>query len=77
MFPPSWLEPNGTPDVVADICTHVEGELHKILSILSSMSIAFVCRLGYPLEEPGRHLRVHRGIQKYTRRNAYLPNDEL
>ncbi|MGA2305504.1 MAG: nitroreductase family protein [Acidimicrobiales bacterium] len=140
MFPPSWQEPNGTPDVVTDIAhgfldatmrscptvmivvfdtrkrapaskgdflgvmslgcvmqnmwltatvlgvsmqimsvfsaEHVEGELHEILSIPSSMSIAFACRLGYPLEEPGRYLRVRREIQRYTHRNAYVPNDE-
>ena len=140
MFPPSWQDPNGTPELATDIdhgfldatmrscpvvmvvvfdrrkrapasegdflgvmslgcvmqnmwltattlgigmqimsvfsAAHVEEELRKILSIPSHLSIAFACRLGYPLEEPGRYLRVRRGIDRFTYRNAYVPRDE-
>ena len=55
---------------------HVEEELHKILSIPSHLSIAFACRLGYPLEEPDRYLRVRRDIDRFAYRNAYAPRDE-
>jgi nitroreductase len=44
----------------------VEEELCKILSIPSFMKIAFACRLGYPLRQPGRYLRVRRGIERFT-----------
>jgi nitroreductase len=55
---------------------HVEEELRKILSIPSHLSIAFACRLGYPLEEPDRYLRVRRDIDRFAYRNAYAPRDE-
>ena len=140
MFPPSWQDPNATPELATDIdhgfldatmrscpvvmvvvfdtrkrapasegdflgvmslgcvmqniwltattlgigmqimsvfsSAHVEEELRKILSIPSHLSIAFACRLGYPLEEPGRYLRVRRDIDRFTYRNAYVPRDE-
>jgi nitroreductase len=50
---------------------HVEHELRKILSIPEHISIAFACRLGYPLQVPGRYLRVRRKVQNFTHRNAF------
>ena len=46
-------------------------EVKQILRIPEHLVIAFSCRLGYPLGEPARYLRVRRDIEDFTYRNGY------
>ncbi len=46
-------------------------ELGRILGIPEYMRIALACRLGYPLEAPGRYLRLRRDLSDLVHRNAF------
>jgi len=49
----------------------VEKEVKSILHIPQNLNIAFPCRLGYPVSEPVKHLRVRRNIKDFTYFNKY------
>jgi len=46
-------------------------EVKRILGIPDHLVIAFSCRLGYPLSEPPRYVRVRRDAEDFTHRNGY------
>jgi nitroreductase len=46
-------------------------EVKEILAIPDDLDIAFSCRLGYPVAEPEKRLRVRRGVQDFTHRNRF------
>ena len=49
----------------------VEKEMRRILGIPEQMSIAYTCRLGYPVSTSGKYLRVRRDIGTFAHRNLY------
>ena len=53
----------------------VEKEEKSILHIPQNLNIAFPCRLGYPVSEPVKHLRVRRNIKDFTYFNKYVSKD--
>lgn len=46
-------------------------EVKRILGIADELVIAFSCRLGYPVSEPAKYLRVRRDVQDFTHRNRF------
>jgi len=46
-----------------------EPEVKRILSIPDELIIAFSCRLGYPVSEPAKYLRVRRDVKDFTYHN--------
>ncbi len=48
-----------------------EPEVKKILGIPDDLSIAFSCRLGYPVSEPAKYLRVRRDVKDFTHHNRF------
>jgi nitroreductase len=46
-------------------------EVKRILGIPDDLIIAFSCRLGYPVFEPARYLRVRRDVTDFTHRNRF------
>jgi len=48
-----------------------EKEAKRILGIPAHMKIAYACRLGYPISEPGKGLRVRRGVKDFTHHNRF------
>ena len=49
----------------------VEKEVKSILHIPQNLNIAFPCRLGYPVSEPVKRLRVRRNVKDFTYFNKY------
>ena len=49
----------------------VEGEIKRILNIPGYIKIAFGCRVGYPVSEPSRRLRVCRDMEDLTHYNQF------
>jgi nitroreductase len=49
----------------------VEGETKKILKIPEYIKIAFGCRIGYPVSESGKRLRVRRDVEDFTHHNQF------
>jgi nitroreductase len=49
----------------------VEKEVKKILKVPQHMKIAFAMRLGYPLSERTKHLRVRRDTEMFTHHNRF------
>ena len=49
----------------------VEKEAKRILSIPAHMKIAYACRLGYPISEPGKGLRMRRDVKDFTHHNRF------
>ena len=55
----------------------VERQVKELLGVPDALSIAFACRIGYPLREPS-YLRVRREIDDFSHCNRYgqpLPGD--
>ena len=50
---------------------HVEDEVKRILQIPGRLKIAYSCRLGYPISDPGDMLRVRRDIDDFTHHNIF------
>jgi nitroreductase len=48
-----------------------EPEAKGILGIPDDLTIAFSCRLGYPISEPAKHLRVRRDVRDFTHQNRF------
>jgi len=48
-----------------------EPEVKKILNIPDDLTIAFSCRLGYPVSKPGKYLRVRRDVNDFTHHNRF------
>lgn len=48
-----------------------EPEVKKILSIPDDLTIAFSCRLGYPVAKPAKYLRVRRDVKDFAHHNRY------
>ena len=46
-------------------------EVKKILGIPDDLVIAFSCRVGYPVSEPTRYLRVRRDVKDFTHYNRF------
>ena len=46
-------------------------EAKSILGIPDDRIIAFSCRLGYPISEPARYLRVRREVRDFTHHNRF------
>lgn len=46
-------------------------ELKKMLDIPEYMELAFACKLGYPVSESTKYLRVRRDIESFTCHNNY------
>jgi nitroreductase len=46
-------------------------EVKAILGIPDELVIAFSCRLGYPISEPRKYLRVRRDVRDFTHRNRF------
>jgi len=42
-----------------------------ILGIPAHIKIAYACRLGYPISEQGKGLRVRRGVKDFTHHNRF------
>ena len=49
----------------------VEEEVKRILEIPEYMKIAFACRLGYPISQPTKHLRVRRDVEDFAHYNRF------
>jgi nitroreductase len=49
----------------------IEKELRSLLKFPDNFKIAFSCRLGYPVSEPGGYLRVRRDLEDFTYHNEY------
>jgi nitroreductase len=49
----------------------VEKQVKHILKIPENMNIAFAIRLGYPLSDMAKPLRVRRDIEMFTHHNQY------
>ncbi len=49
----------------------VEKDVKKILNIPENLKIAFSIRLGYPMPEPPKPLRVRRDLDDFTHHNRY------
>lgn len=49
----------------------VEGKTKRILNIPGYIKIAFGCRVGYPVSEPGKRLRVRRDVEDLTHHNRF------
>jgi nitroreductase len=49
----------------------VEKEAKRILDIPAYMKIAYACRLGYPVSEPRKGLRVRRDVKDFTHHNRF------
>ena len=47
------------------------GEVKELLGIPARLTIAFSCRLGYPVSAPPPYLRVRREVADFTHRNKY------
>ncbi len=50
---------------------NVENEVKNILQIPGNLKVAFSCRLGYPISNPGNMLRVRRDIEDFTHHNIF------
>lgn len=50
---------------------NVENEVKNILQIPGNLKVAFSCRLGYPISNPGKLLRVRRDIKDFTHHNKF------
>jgi nitroreductase len=46
-------------------------EVKRILGIPDDLTIAFSCRLGYPVSEPAKSLRVRLDVQDFTHHNRF------
>jgi nitroreductase len=46
-------------------------EVKRILNIPDDLIIAFSCRLGYPVSEPAKYLRVRRDVKDFTHYNRF------
>ena len=46
-------------------------EVKRILGIPNDLIIAFSCRLGYPVSQPGKYLRVRRDVKDFTHYNRF------
>ena len=46
-------------------------EVKKILNIPDHLLIAFSCRLGYPVSEPAKYLRVRRDVKDFIHHNRF------
>jgi nitroreductase len=53
-----------------------ESQLKRMLGIPDYMKISFAVRLGYPVDEPRRYLRVRREIESFTHHNTYHESPE-
>ena len=49
----------------------VEKEVKRILNIPKQLKIAFACRLGYPVSEPVKYLRVRRDVEDFAHHNRF------
>ncbi|MCX6001270.1 MAG: nitroreductase family protein [Chloroflexi bacterium] len=49
----------------------VAKEVKRILDIPKQLKIAFACRLGYPVSEPAKYLRVRRDVEDFTHHNRF------
>jgi len=49
----------------------VEKEAKRILAIPAHMKMAYACRLGYPISEPGKGLRVRRDVKDFAYHNRF------
>jgi nitroreductase len=49
----------------------VEKEAKRILGVPEYMRVAFALRLGYPVSEQAKHLRVRRDMETFTHHNRY------
>ena len=45
--------------------------MKRILGIPDNLIVAFSCRLGYPVSEPTKYLRVRRNLEDFTYRNRF------
>jgi nitroreductase len=50
---------------------HTEKEVKKILGIPKYLKIAFTFRLGYPVSNPGKYLRIRRDMEDFTHHNRF------
>jgi len=50
---------------------HMEKEVKRILGIPNKLKIAFTFRLGYPVSNPDKYLRVRRDIKDFTHHNRF------
>ena len=48
-----------------------EGEVKRILHIPDDLIIAFSCRLGHPVSETAKYLRVRRGVKDFAHHNHF------
>jgi len=48
-----------------------ESELKRVLDIPGHLKVAFTCRLGYPVGQPGRYLRVRRDVDDVAHYNRF------
>jgi nitroreductase len=53
----------------------VEREVKRVLHVPEYMKVAFAARLGYPVSEPARYLRVRRDIEMFVHHNRFGNND--
>lgn len=49
----------------------VEAQLQEVLGMPARTKIAFACRIGYPLSETERYLRVRRELKSFVHHNRY------
>lgn len=55
----------------------VEQDVKKILEIPEYLKIAYAVRLGYPISEPSKFLRVRRDIDGFTHYNRFENKDSV
>jgi nitroreductase len=48
-----------------------ESHLKGLLDIPAHLKVAFTCRLGYPVGQQGRYLRVRRDVEDFTHHNRF------
>jgi nitroreductase len=53
----------------------VEREVKRALRVPKYMKVAFAVRLGYPVSEPARYLRVRRDIEMFVHHNQFGNKD--
>ena len=70
-----WLMSNYlgiSVNIVSSLSSEIaETEVKRILEIPVNLKIAFSCRLGYPLNDPGNLLRVRRDLVDFTHHNKF------
>ncbi len=49
----------------------IENEVKRVLNIPKNATIAYACRLGYPVSAPAKYLRVRRDVEDLTHYNRF------